>query len=196
MKIVVATNNEHKLKEIRDAYSGVPVIFLSLNDVGIQVDPIENGETYLENAIIKASAVAKLTDLPVLADDSGIEIEELGEHTPGIFTSRFAKSNGGQEATNKMLVKKVPNSKARFICDLALLNVVPNEVVHFEGLFEGKISEMIEGEKGFGYDPIFIPVGYEHTVATLPEDIKNKISHRGQALKKLYEFLNKGGYLN
>lgn len=189
LKIIVATNNAHKVQELHAMLEG-KVELLSLKDAGIFVDPVENGTTYKENAFIKASEVAKFTDLPVMSDDSGIEIDELGKNFPGIYSHRYAVENGGQGNLNKILVKKCPHSKARFSCSIVLLNLnFKGERLDFEGKMEGKINDKIEGENGFGYDPIFVPEGYSHSVATLPPEEKNKISHRYNATKKLIEYL-------
>lgn len=189
LKIVVATNNEHKLKELREIFEPYNVALLSLKDVGIEIDPDETGSTYEENAFIKANAVSKFTNLPVLSDDSGIEISELGEHFPGIFSSRYAKANGGQEKINDFLASNHQHSKAYFICHITLLNIDGKSRNDFEGVLEGEINDKVEGSHGFGYDPIFIPKGYKNSVSTLSEKEKNSISHRHNAAIKVIEFL-------
>ncbi len=125
-----------------------------------------------------------------MSDDSGIEIDELGKHFPGIYSHRFAMENGGQENLNKMLVKDHAHSKARFTCHIVLLNLnFEGERLDFEGIMEGSINSKVEGEHGFGYDPVFVPSGYKHSVATLPPEEKNVISHRYNAVKKLLNYL-------
>ena len=189
LKIIIATNNQHKVEELNAMLEG-KVELLSLKDAGISVDPDENGKTYAENAFIKAQAVTEFTNLPVMSDDSGIEIDELGEHFPGIYSHRFAVENGGQEKLNEILVSKHPNSKARFTCHIVLLNLnFEGERLDFEGIMEGKINTRIEGINGFGYDPVFVPEGYNHSVATLKPEEKNVISHRYNAVKKLLNYL-------
>lgn len=195
LEIVVATNNEHKVQELRDIFSPYGIVLYSLKDKNIVVDPDENGKNYNENAYIKAHEVSKFTDLPVLSDDSGIEIEALGKDVPGIYSHRFALQNGGQEETNKMLIKNCPNSPATFTCHFVLLNFKGNERLDFEGKMIGKINDKIEGINGFGYDPIFVPSGYEHSVATLKKDEKNKISHRYNACLNLLNFLKENNYI-
>jgi XTP/dITP diphosphohydrolase len=189
LKIIIATNNAHKVEELNAMLEG-KVQLLSLKDAGITVDPDENGKTYSENAFIKAEAVTHFTSLPVMSDDSGIEIDELGKHFPGIYSHRFAMENGGQENLNKMLVKDHAHSKARFTCHIVLLNLnFEGERLDFEGIMEGSINSKVEGEHGFGYDPVFVPSGYKHSVATLPPEEKNVISHRYNAVKKLLNYL-------
>lgn len=138
--------------------------------------------------MIKALAIKNYTTLPIIADDSGIEIEALGEHFPGIYTHRYAINNGGQEKTNEMLVKTCPNSKAMFTCVITLVNLIDKPLV-FKGEFKGKISDKIVTGNGFGYDPIFIPDGLNEPVSTLKDEEKNAISHRGIAFNKLISYL-------
>ena len=152
-------------------------------------------KTYKENSLIKARTIAEKTTLPVLADDSGLEIKFLGKHCPGIFTKRFSEQHGGQAKTNEFLSKKACKTsiflnKAVFTCCLTLLNF-DKKPTHFVGKMRGKISTKIEGINGFGYDPIFIPNGYKTSVASLSQKEKNMISHRYHALMKLVKFLNK-----
>lgn len=193
LKIVVATNNKHKVDELKGMLSSKVELY-TLNDVGINVDPDENGKTYAENAYIKASAVAKFTDLPVLSDDSGIEIEALGDHFPGIYSHRYAIENGGQTLLEK-LVKEIPGSYAKFTSHFVLLNLKPGQRLDFEGIMEGKISDIVEGVNGFGYDPIFIANGYKHSVSTLSPEEKNQISHRYNASKALLNYLKENNYI-
>ena len=189
LKIVVATNNDHKIQELKSMLAN-KVELLSLKEANIEVDPIENGKTYADNAFIKASEVAKFTDLPVLSDDSGIEIEALGEHFPGIYSHRYAIENGGQELLNETLTKKYPFTNAKFIAHFVLLNLnKKGERLDFEGIMKGKINNKVEGKHGFGYDPIFVPEGYEVSVSTLLPKEKNKISHRYNAAKELLNYL-------
>lgn len=189
LKIVVATNNDHKIQELKSMLAN-KVDLISLKEANIDVDPIENGKTYADNAFIKASEVAKYTDLPVLSDDSGIEIEALGEHFPGIYSHRYAMENGGQEVLNESLTKKCPNTNAKFVAHFVLLNLnFKGERLDFEGIMNGKINDKVEGKHGFGYDPIFVPEGYKVSVSTLLPEEKNKISHRYNAAKELLKYL-------
>lgn len=188
MEIVIATSNDHKVKEYQEMVRGLNIKFLSLNDINFHNEIIENGKTFEENSLIKALAIKDYTTLPIIADDSGIEIEALGEHFPGIYTHRYAINNGGQEKTNEMLVKTCPNSKAMFTCVITLVNLIDKPLV-FKGEFKGKISDKIVTGNGFGYDPIFIPDGLNEPVSTLKDEEKNAISHRGIAFNKLINYL-------
>lgn len=188
MEIVIATSNDHKVKEYQEMVRGLNIKFLSLNDINFHNEIIENGKTFEENSLIKALAIKDYTTLPIIADDSGIEIEALGEHFPGIYTHRYALNNGGQEKTNEMLVKTCPNSKAMFTCVITLVNLIEKPLV-FKGEFKGRISDKIVTGNGFGYDPIFIPDGLNEPVSTLKDEEKNAISHRGIAFNKLINYL-------
>ena len=188
MEIVIATSNDHKVKEYQEMVRGLNIKFLSLNDINFHNEIIENGKTFEENSLIKALAIKDYTTLPIIADDSGIEIEALGEHFPGIYTHRYAINNGGQEKTNEMLVKTCPNSKAMFTCVITLVNLIDKLLV-FKGEFKGRISDKIVSGNGFGYDPIFIPDGLNKPVSTLKDEEKNAISHRGIAFNKLINYL-------
>lgn len=188
MEIVIATSNDHKVKEYQEMVRGLNIKFLSLNDINFHNEIVENGKTFEENSLIKALAIKDYTTLPIIADDSGIEIEALGEHFPGIYTHRYALNNGGQEKTNEMLVKTCPNSKAMFTCVITLVNLIEKPLV-FKGEFKGKISDKIVTGNGFGYDPIFIPDGLNEPVSTLKDEEKNAISHRGIAFNKLINYL-------
>ena len=188
MEIVIATSNDHKVKEYQEMVRGLNIKFLSLNDINFHNEIVENGKTFEENSLIKALAIKDYTTLPIIADDSGIEIEALGEHFPGIYTHRYAINNGGQEKTNEMLVKTCPNSKAMFTCLITLVNLIEKPLV-FKGEFKGKISDKIVTGNGFGYDPIFIPDGFNVPVSTLKDEEKNAISHRGIAFNKLISYL-------
>ena len=181
LKICVATNNDHKMGELKDIFKDYAVELYSLKDLNIDVNPDENGKNYAENAFIKASAVAKFTDMPVLSDDSGIEIEALGEHVPGIYSHRYAVEHGGQEITNKMLIEKCAGSKTHFTAHFVLLNLTSNSRHDFEGIVKGKIADKENGTGGFGYDPIFVPDGYQVSIASLSPSEKNHISHRYRA---------------
>lgn len=193
--LVLATNNEHKLQEVRKILPS-NIKLLSLKEARIKAEDVEeNGSTYKENSLIKAKHIAYKTNYTVIADDSGLEIKFLGKNTPGTHTKRYSESNGGQEATNVMLSEKACKTsrflnKAKFVCCITLINY-DHKIRHFTGVMKGKISTSTAGKNGFGYDPIFIPRGYKKTIAELDEEIKNTISHRYRALKKLVKFLNK-----
>lgn len=184
--IVFATNNEHKLKEVRAILKDENIV--SLKEMNINVDPDEVGSTYFENALIKAKEIAKHTNYPVLADDSGLEVYELN-NLLGIYTSRF-HNELVQKDRNKLVVSMLEgkeNRNAAFVCCAVL--IVKDKVYHYEYRCEGRITNKILGEKGFGYDPIFIPNGYEKTFALLEDEEKNRISHRGVAMRKLIDLV-------
>lgn len=194
-EIVFASSNLHKVQEVRNILSSHGIIVYGLKDLNIDTGEInENGSTYYENALIKAKEVAKLTSLPVIADDSGLEIEAL-DNKPGLYSARYANECKGHTNAIKEILKNLidlNNRNARFICDVVLLNV-EDKPLRFEGICSGHISDGPQGELGFGYDPIFIPDGYNESFAQLAEKEKNQISHRGRALKKLITYLKING---
>jgi XTP/dITP diphosphohydrolase len=184
--IVLATSNENKFVEIRQILKNLPVNVLSLKDFPEIPFIPETGNTFMENAQIKAIAVFKKTGLLAVADDSGLEVDALNGE-PGIFSSRFAGRERDYEANNKKLItlmKKIPSQSrgAQFRCVVAIIGRNIEEIT--EGIIRGKITIKPRGTKGFGYDPLFIPNGYKQTFAELGEKIKNQISHRAIAFKK------------
>lgn len=191
MKLVVATNNQGKVKEFRQLLEPLGFEPVSLKDEGIEIDITEDGETFAENAHIKAQAVYEICGCPVLADDSGLEIEFLGG-APGIYSARYA----GEDATdadrcNKILSEldgvDVSMRSARFAC--ALYCIMDDETEYSVlGTMDGFIGTEPMGDNGFGYDPIFM-IDEETSVAMISDEEKNKISHRAQAMKKLAEIL-------
>lgn len=195
LKICVATNNDHKMGELKDIFKDYAVELYSLKELGINVNPDENGKNYAENSFIKASEVAKFTNLPVLSDDSGIEIDALGLHVPGIYSHRYAMEHGGQETTNQMLIEKCAGSKAHFTAHFVLLNLTPGSRHDFEGIVNGTIAKEANGNGGFGYDPIFIPDGYKVSIAAISPSEKNHISHRYRASIALLNFLKNEKYI-
>ncbi len=162
---------------------------LGLNDINSNIEIEENGNTFIENAIIKAKTVFNKMNLPVIADDSGLIVEELGE--PGIFSARYAGINATDEENNKKLIKKIKNisnRKAYFECALAFIDNSGNIFKAIERCY-GEVIDSPKGDKGFGYDPIFFIPELNKTMAELDLSVKNKISHRGKAFKKLVEIL-------
>ena len=190
-EIVLATNNKHKLEEVRAFLAPHHIVVYGLNDLNLRPKDVEeNGSNYFENALIKAKAVAKLTDLPIIADDSGLEIEALNGE-PGLHSARYAESLGGhanaiQEILNRL--KDKDNRKARFVCDIVLINDGDKPLL-FEGIAEGEIADAPLGEGGFGYDPIFHSYEVNKMFSELTQEEKNKVSHRGKALYKLLTYL-------
>ena len=180
--IILATSNIGKINEYKEIY---PYFDYKVLDKKLDID--ENGSTYLENAFIKASAVYQSLDkkLPVLSDDSGIEILALNNF-PGIYSSRFANTISTNER-NALVLEKLKNKKdrrARFVCVICLIDREGNKY-YGKGIVNGTIATKIRGDKGFGYDPIFIPDGYDKTFGELGDEIKNTLSHRGNAFKDL-----------
>jgi len=206
MKIVFATNNQHKLSEIRSIL-GESIEVLSLKDIGCDVDIPETGKTLEENALQKAQYVYDHYHISVFADDTGLEVDALNG-APGIYSARYASMEAGAheashdaEANMSRLLRELGennNRRARFRTVIALIlkkDVCPcgctsiKEIHQFEGIVEGQIIKERRGGEGFGYDPIFQPDGYEETFAELGMEIKNHISHRARAVKKLADFL-------
>ena len=188
-KIIFATGNKDKMKEIRMILSDLDVEILSMKEAGISVDIEENGTTFEENALIKAKAVAAYTDAIVLADDSGLEIDYLNKE-PGVYSARYAGDAHNSEANMKKLLKDmegIENRKAQFRTVFVL--IIDGKEHLFEGIVKGEITKNRKGASGFGYDPIFIPEGYTQTFAEMGNELKNKISHRALATNKLCKFL-------
>ena len=194
-ELLVATNNAHKLKEIRKILSPYHITVYGMKDLNINIGEVEeNADTYYGNALIKATALQKITTMPIIADDSGLEIEALG-NAPGLYSARYASSFGGHPQAIAHILDEIQgkNRNARFVCDIVLVNV-EKEPLKFEAIIEGKIAEQVDGEGGFGYDPIFIEKKTGKTYASMSEDEKNQVSHRGVALKKLLAYLRINGY--
>ena len=194
-EIILATNNAHKLKEVREILSPHKITVYGLNDLNLKPEDVEeNATTYSGNALIKAKAVQKLTTLPIIADDSGLEIEAL-DNQPGLHSARFASKYGGHENAIKAILedlKKKDNRKARFVCDIILLNKDEKPLL-FEGIVPGHIAKEPYGKGDFGYDPIFVCDELNKTYAEMTQEEKNKVSHRGKALKKLLTYLKING---
>ena len=193
-RIIFATTNENKMKEIREILADFPVEILSLKEAGIQADIDENGSSFEENAAIKAEAIERMTGAIVLADDSGLEIDAL-DGAPGIYSSRFMGEDTSYDIKNNALIEKLenvadPDRTARFRCCMALVLPDGREFVT-EGAMEGIIAREPKGINGFGYDPILFIPEYNRTSAELSSDEKNNISHRGEALRKMIEVIKK-----
>ncbi len=200
MKIVFATNNRHKLEEIRSIL-GSDIEVVSLADIGCHDDIPETGKTLEENALQKARYVYDRYHVSCFADDTGLEVEAL-DGAPGVFSARYAGGEGhDSEANMRKLLDELAdkdNRRARFRTVIALIeqrNVCPcgcttvRKVTEFEGIVRGTITREKHGAEGFGYDPIFQPEGYAQTFAELGSDVKNTISHRAVATRKLADYL-------
>lgn len=188
MKLVFATHNQHKVEEVQKMLPDFEIV--SLTDIGFFDEIAETGKTFEENAIIKAETIYKATGLNVFSDDSGLVVEALNG-APGIYSARYAGTGKDLDNINKVLnnLKEIPNRNAAFVCVICLY--FNGEKKIFEGRVEGEILKELEGENGFGYDPIFKPENQNFSFAQLSPDIKNKISHRAVAIKKLKKYLLK-----
>lgn len=190
MKIVFATNNAHKLSEVK-AVLGEGFELVTLKDVGITEDIPETGETLDENASIKARYVYERTGLDCFADDTGLEVEALGG-APGVRSARYATDGHDFAANNRKLLKELDgetNRAARFRTVISLIR--GGEEIRVEGIVRGTIATQESGAEGFGYDPLFIPEGRSVTFAEMSADEKNAISHRGRAVAELVKVLKK-----
>ena len=191
-KIIFATGNEHKMIEIRAILSDLGAEILSQKEAGIKADVVEDGATFEENAMIKAEAISKMTGEIVLADDSGLEIDYLNKE-PGIYSARYMGEDTSYHIKNASLIERlngVPDEKrtARFVCAVAAA-FPDGSVKTVRGTMEGRIGYEEKGENGFGYDPIFYLPEYGCTSAELSGEEKNKISHRGKALRAIKDEL-------
>lgn len=188
MEILLATHNSHKANEVKNMITNKANV-LNLNDVGITDAIPETGKTFAENALIKAKTVFDLTQIPTFSDDSGLCIKALGNR-PGVYSARYAGTDSTEDNIRKVLseMKGNPHREAFFICVICYYDG-KEEPQFFEGKVNGTIIDEIMGNQGFGYDPIFIPEGYHETFASLPEVMKNKISHRALAMEQLNSYL-------
>lgn len=202
-RIIFATGNAGKMREIREILADMDMEVLSMKEAGVEADIVEDGTTFEDNAVIKAKAVACMLeelsgnrpdDVIVLADDSGLEIDALNKE-PGIYSARYLGEDTPYSVKSANLIERlagVPDEErsARFVCAIAA--VMPNrEIVTTQGVIEGRIDYEEKGNNGFGYDPIFYVPEYGRTTAQLTEDEKNRISHRGKALEAMKDELKK-----
>ena len=193
-RMIFATGNENKMKEIREILGALPLEILSMKEAGVSADIEEDGKTFEENALIKARAICKLAGEMVLADDSGLEIDYLNKE-PGIYSARYMGEDTSYHIKNKSLIDRlegVPDEKrtARFVCAIAAVFPDGKELV-VRGTVEGIIGYEEKGENGFGYDPIFYLPERGCTTAELSPEEKNSISHRGNALRLMNELLER-----
>ena len=187
-QLLIATHNLNKLAEFKALLKGINYKIVGLSDLGIVEDIVEDQDSYKANALLKAKYYAKLSGLPTLSDDSGLEVAALN-FLPGIYSARFLGKATSYIDKNKIILSKIrQNRAAYYVCALALL--IPNEeAVLVEATLSGKISEVVLGENGFGYDPIFIPDGQDKTFAQISNDLKNQISHRAKAVTLIRHLL-------
>ena len=195
MKIICATSNKDKLREIREIFSDFDCEIVSMKEAGAGIDVEETGDTFLENAYIKAKAVWDITGGVVFSDDSGLEVDYLNK-APGVYSARFMGTDTSYEIKNKKIIqlleeatgsKRSARYKAAICCILE-----DGSVIEIEESMEGEIAHSPSGSEGFGYDPIFYVKEFSKTAAQLSREEKNKISHRGKALRVLKDKLRKG----
>lgn len=189
-EIVVASTNEGKIREIRAMLEEIGIEVKSIKDVfDEEIDIEENGQTFQENALIKAQSICDIIHRPTLADDSGLEVDAMGGQ-PGIYSARFMGHDTSYDIKNQYIIDQVKGKEkgARFVCAMALC-IPEQEPILIEEYFNGEIYDHIEGENGFGYDPIFYVPELQKTSASLTLEEKNQYSHRAKALKKLYHIL-------
>lgn len=193
--VLLATNNAHKASEISHALDFPGWEFKTLRELGIESDPAEDADDFLGNARIKALAAREASGgMAVLADDSGLEVDALGG-APGVFSARYAGEDGNDEANNAKLLRELGDTPdadrtARFVCTLVFIDGDGTEI-DVRGTVEGRIGHGLQGEGGFGYDPLFWPDVFEGrcTLAEVPQSRKNEVSHRGNALRALYDHI-------
>ena len=188
-QMIVATKNMGKVREIESIIQDENFQIITMKEAGIDADIVEDGTTFEENALIKARAVAKLCDVPVLADDSGLEVDYLNKE-PGIYSARYLGEDTSYTIKNAAIIERlngVPDEKrtARFVCAVACVMPDGKEYV-VRATMEGRIGYEERGENGFGYDPIFRPDGYDVSSGELPMEEKNEISHRGKAFREMW----------
>ncbi|MBD3616570.1 MAG: RdgB/HAM1 family non-canonical purine NTP pyrophosphatase [Gracilimonas sp.] len=192
-KLVLASQNPHKIEEMQQILSPLGIEVFSTKDFPDLKEVIEDRPTLKGNALKKARYVSQETQLPALSDDTGLEVEALNG-SPGVYSARYAGRNASYQDNVQKLLGELdgsPNRAARFRTVIAL--VIEDLEYTFEGVCKGEIITEQKGDKGFGYDPIFLPEGYEKTFAELDSSIKNAISHRGRAMEKLIDFLHENG---
>lgn len=191
-RIIFATTNKNKVKEVNMMMEDFDVELVTMKEVGIDVDIVENGTTFEENAIIKARTIMEMTDEIAIADDSGLEVDYL-DGAPGIYSARFLGEDTSYDIKNNYIIDKLKNVKgkersARFVCAMAA--AFPNgDVLTCKGTIEGVIALEQRGTNGFGYDPIVYVPEYEMTTGEMAPELKNSISHRGKALEQMKEIL-------
>lgn len=190
--IIFATSNEGKMKEVRMILQDLDMEILSLKEAGVQVDIEENGTTFEENALIKATTIGKLTHTLVLADDSGLEVDYM-DGRPGVYSARFMGEDTPYSVKNQAIIQELSNvvgqeRSARFVCVIAAY--LPNgKTITTRGTIEGRISYEEKGENGFGYDPILYVPEFDMTTGQMDLELKNQISHRGKALEAMKQKL-------
>lgn len=185
-RIIFATSNKGKLEEIKMILRDLDIEVVSMSDAGIDIEIVEDGATFEENALIKAKKIMEIANTIVLADDSGLEVDYLNKE-PGIYSARFMGEDTSYEIKNNYIIEQLKDAKnsersARFVCAIAAA-IPGREPIIRRATIEGVIAEKPQGENGFGYDPIMFVPEYNMTTAQMPMELKNRISHRGKALE-------------
>ena len=196
MKLIIASNNEHKIREIKQILGGIFSEILSLNEAGIDHETVEDGTTFSENALKKAREIAEISGQYAIADDSGLCVDAL-DGAPGIYSARFCGVHGDDDANNRLLLQKLENTDIRtahYTAAIALVTPDGKELCT-EGYLYGEILRIMRGNGGFGYDPMFKPDGFSCTLAEITPEQKNSISHRADGLKKMVELIKKEGIM-
>lgn len=191
--LVLASGNPGKIRELRELFSGLPLELKSLCDFDAIVDVEESGFTFRENAELKARGFGLQTGELSLADDSGLEIEALG-NAPGVYSARFAGEGTGYDVKIPKLLDMLkstsdPSRRARFVCVMALADISGDIIYTARGVCNGSIADGPRGSNGFGYDPIFLPDGFDRTFGELTDEVKMQISHRAKAAKLILRYL-------
>jgi XTP/dITP diphosphohydrolase len=190
-KLVVSTGNSHKVYEIRKILADLDIEVLSKNDIGLEkFDVVEDGLTLEENSVKKARELAERTNFMVIADDSGLFVDSLNGE-PGVYSSRYAGEDGNDKKNNINLLENLKDKKDRSAAFKTVIALITEDKTLYtvEGICPGSIGVEPNGENGFGYDPLFIPDGYDKSFAELGDEVKNKISHRARALENLKAIL-------
>lgn len=191
MQILAGTKNAGKIREMQELLAEIPVELRSLNEFENITEPEETGATFMENAALKAVYYAQKTGLAALADDSGLEVEALNG-APGVYSARYAGETASDaEKISKLLqeMKNSENRSAQFVCALVLTDAAGGIIFQTEGICRGTIALSPSGQNGFGYDPVFIPEGFDRTFGELSGEIKSRLSHRARAFEKIIRFL-------
>jgi XTP/dITP diphosphohydrolase len=192
MKIILATNNKHKVEEIKNILDSQSIKLLTLNDLNIKIEIVEDKKTLEGNSRKKAEEVHKISKLPTLADDTGLFVEALNRE-PGVYSSRYSGENATYESNCRKLLKNlegIPDTNRNaYFKTVVCYYVSENNYYFFEGIMNGKIISEHRGKNGFGYDPIFVPDGFDKTYAEMTDKEKNSVSHRAKAFQKVNEYL-------
>lgn len=196
MKLIIASNNQHKIREIKEILGSRFDRILSLNEAGIDHETVEDGTTFLENSMKKAKEITEIANCFAIADDSGLCVEALGG-APGIFSARYCGYHGDDAKNREVLLEKMKNitdRKAYFACAIAL-SCPDGRMLTAEGRFHGEIAYSEKGENGFGYDNLFFVPEYGCTSAEMSPELKNSISHRRKALEKIVKLMDEAGII-